>query len=311
VSGRILGVKIDKYVDGDIHDLFPGLDLNERRMKYPQEITFDDGKHVKYLSVAGSVLANNLWENIGWIVSFQDVTEYRRMEEEIARNDKLAAVGKLAAGMAHEIRNPLASMSGSIQLLKNELDLEPVNKQLMEIVIRETDRLNALITDFLIFARPGNIQVELVDITLLIKETLNILKNDPLCHDKIHFEQNLADGIFCNVDPAQIRQLIWNLLKNGLQAITQGGTLKIEGTEINTEQVKGNKGILIRISDNGGGVEKEAMENIFDPFFTTKEMGSGLGLTTAFRIVENHHGRIWCQSEKGVMTTFNILLPSV
>lgn len=307
--GTILEVDPNRYIGVTIDKLFPRIDLGGERSRYPQQITFGEGERQKFLNVSYSVLTDHRDENIGWIISIQDQTAIRRMEEEIKRADKQAAVGKLAAGMAHEIRNPLASMSGSIQLLRNELDLDPVNQHLMDIVVRETDRLNMLITDFLTFAKPLNIEKELVDLRALLSETLGILRNDPVVRNGVVVEEEFNPALFVNADSDQLRQLFWNLLSNALQAMPGGGRLTI-AAEAGDFDVGGGKGVLVQIADTGMGMDEQDRRNIFDPFFTTKEMGSGLGLTTAYRIVENHEGRIWCETKPGAGTTFFVLFPS-
>lgn len=308
---NILGKPAFNYIGKRLNDIFPELELDERESVLPTGITYRTEKRESHLSISSSVLTNDRGQNIGWIVSFQDVTDIRLMEEEIQRNDKLAAVGKMAAGIAHEIRNPLASVSGSIQLLQNELDLDPVNQSLMSIVLRETDRLNALITDFLIFARPGRLEPELVDITSLLNQTLGMLRNDPSCKDGVVIEQNIEQKLFANADSHQLSQLFWNLFKNAIQAMPKGGTILVSAKASNTGELENESGALIEVSDDGEGMDDQILQNMYDPFFTTKEMGTGLGLTTAFRIVENHKGRIWCDTKKGEGTTFRVLIPSV
>lgn len=307
---RILKTVINKYIGSSVKKLFPRLNIESDNQYYPQDITFGHGYERRFLSISNSVLVNEQGQNIGWIISFQDVTEIRRMAEEIKRADKLAAVGKLAAGIAHEIRNPLASMSGSIQLLRNELDLDIVNQQLMDIVVRETDRLNLLITDFLIFARPGKMDPEIFDCTALLLDTLGILSNDPACKEGIQIVKRLHESHFVSADSDQIRQLFWNLFQNALHAMSNGGKLEVSIKKVDSQEFDGNA-ILVSVSDTGSGINEETVNNIFDPFFTTKKMGSGLGLTTAYRIIENHQGRIWCKSTLGVGTTFFVLIPSV
>jgi two-component system sensor histidine kinase PilS (NtrC family) len=308
-AGKILNQSPKSYIGKNIHTLFSQIDLKQEQSRFPSDVSYGTGETARHLSLAQSVLTNERDQNIGWIVSFQDVTDIRRMEEDVKRGEKFAAVGKLAAGIAHEIRNPLASMSGSIQLLKTELDLEPVNQHLMNIVIRETDRLNTLITDFLIFARPGKMEIELVDVTALLNETLGILENDPQSRKTVKIERNLHESLFVNADSDQLRQLFWNLFKNAIQAMPNGGSLVVSAMPNISFRFNG-KGALVKVSDTGEGMDEETANNIFDPFYTTKEMGTGLGLTTAYRIVENHQGRIWCESRQGEGTSFFILLPS-
>lgn len=236
----------------------------------------------------------------GYIGVFQDKTEFREMEERVSQSERLAAIGKVAAGIAHEIRNPLASMSGSIQVLKQKPWMEKESQDLMQIVTRETDRLNNIITRFLSYARPCPINLAQYDVNSLISDTLSILKNSREYNANIktstQFEQN---QLIFKIDSQQIQQVLWNLCLNAIQAMPAGGTLKIS-TSINCSN-KINYA-QIQVSDTGYGIKEEYKDKIFDPFYTTKENGTGLGLATVYRIIQNHKGTIKVKSKanKGI-----------
>ncbi|MBN2033697.1 MAG: PAS domain S-box protein [Deltaproteobacteria bacterium] len=230
----------------------------------------------------------------GRILFFQDMTELRRIEEEMKRVEGLALTGQLAAAIAHEIRNPMASISGSIQMLKESLDMDDVRNRLMDIVLREINRLNSLIGDFLVFARPRQAVIEEFDLNRLIKDSLELFKNSKKWTGGIMLETNFAEPLKIRSDPGQLRQILWNLFHNAVDAMAQGGTLHVSAGII---QSRDNRGALkdmaqITIRDTGAGFSKKALQNLFTPFFTTKEGGSGLGLATVRRIVEGLRGSI-------------------
>jgi signal transduction histidine kinase len=243
------------------------------------------------------------------------------MEEQMKRFDKMAAVGLLAAGMAHEIRNPLASLSGSIQLLKSELLLDQHQQQLMEITMRESERLNALITDFLLFAQPPQTNKMPCEIEQVIEETIELFTHSPSFHEGIRIiRPSLRDHTQVMIDPDQMRQVFWNLLINAGQAMSNGGEIRIvleKGNEVFwgtslpfLTQRTGKEWVKISITDSGKGIPSEEKDKIFEPFFTTKEQGTGLGLSIVHKIIENHNGVIKVESEVGKGSTFTIFLPA-
>jgi two-component system sensor histidine kinase PilS (NtrC family) len=258
------------------------------------------------LSVTSADLRDASGETLGRIVTMQDVTTLRELEQFAKQADRQSAIAQLAAGIAHEIRNPLASMSGSIQLLQSELQLSPVHAHLMDIVVRETDRLNNLINDFLTYARPPQKRDQYADLRDVLEELLGVLVHDPLCQDRIAFQTHLPSSLFCTFDADQFRQLFWNLLINAVQAMEDGaGTLTV-----NARHSLRHPGFIeVDVQDTGCGIDKEDLKSIFDPFFTTKENGTGLGLTIAYRIIENHGGKIFVDSVVGSGTTFHVLIP--
>ena len=242
----------------------------------------------------------------GIIVTFQDITRLIEMEDRMRRQERLASVGSLAAGIAHEIRNPLASLSGSIQMLREELHLHTDSKHLMDIVLRETDRLNMIITEFLDYARPRPFGRERVDLDAILSETLVLFRNGRECHDGIAVRTEMHPGVAVMGDAQRIRQVFWNLLINAAQAIDGRGTITVSAAP-------GEKGlaeeVIIVLADDGAGMPADNLKKIFDPFFTTKTNGTGLGLAIVYRIIEDHGGSISVTSRQGRGTSFTIRLP--
>jgi two-component system sensor histidine kinase PilS (NtrC family) len=250
----------------------------------------------------------------GFICVFEDLTEYQEMQEKFSQAEQLAAVGRFSAGLAHEIRNPLASLSGSIQLLSKGLELKNTHKRLMEIVIRETDRLNGILTDFLNYSQPRKNRKTLVDLTQLIQDVTLLIKNsdDFSSAHRIDFAAT-ADHLVINADEEEIKQVVWNLCINGLQSMEKGGSLKIELNKVASFQTQtfqsDKRGYVFTLEDEGCGISADQLKKIFDPFHTTKDNGIGLGLATVYRIVQQMGGTIDVVSKEGKGTTFSIFLP--
>jgi two-component system sensor histidine kinase PilS (NtrC family) len=230
----------------------------------------------------------------GNILLFQDVTEMKRIEKEIKRIEGLALVGELAAGIAHEIRNPMASISGSIQMLKEEMDTNEVNKRLMGIILREIDRLNHLINDFLKFARQKPFEMRRFHLNELITESLELIKNSGRWKKNIMLKTDLNSNDLMFSDPEQIRQVIWNVLLNAADALPERGFMHITTGRVKGEGPDGIMQDMVEIvfRDSGKGFSEKAMVHMFSPFFTTKEGGSGLGLAMVKQIVEGLKGSI-------------------
>jgi two-component system sensor histidine kinase PilS (NtrC family) len=258
---------------------------------------------------------------MGHTLIFQDITKFKEMEEQMKRIDKMAAVGVLAAGMAHEIRNPLASLSGSIQMLKSDLVLDDSQQHLMEITLRESERLNALITDFLLFAQPPQINRIPWELSKLIEETIDLFIHSPSFREGIHIlPVRCHETVKAMIDPGQMKQVFWNLLLNAAQAMPNGGEISIrveKGKDTLWQrniarpiQGKGKEWVKMIITDSGNGIPPHEKEKIFEPFFTTKEGGTGLGLSIVHKIIENHNGVIKVESEVGKGSTFMIFFPT-
>jgi len=242
----------------------------------------------------------------GTITSFQDLTEFKKMEDQIKQADILATIGGMGAGIAHELRNPLASIKGSIELLAEGLTLDEEQKALMNIVIRESTHLNNVINDFLTYARPRPPKLEPCDINSLIDDTLTMLKNGNDFNHTISIVTDLEDGHkVLSLDANQMKQVFWNLAINACQAMPEGGTLTVK---CQTRNNKPKPCKIIEFRDTGIGIPKEHLTRVFHPFYTTKERGTGLGLCTAYRVIEAHGGKIEVESQPGRGSLFRIHL---
>jgi two-component system sensor histidine kinase PilS (NtrC family) len=276
-----------------------GLDRRSRaRMRY-----VDGQGGERHLGIGAYTLRGAGEEAPGRVVIFQDVTDVVQMERELRRSERLAAVGALSASIAHEIRNPLAAISGSVQLLQRglrELGEEP--RRLMGIVEREIERLDRLIADFLVFARPGPLRAERVSLARVVDETLDAF--EAARPAGVRLERALDPSLAVHADPAQLRQLLWNLVINACQAMPQGGRLRVataapEGPAAQggpsagrTEALEKPAVAEIAVMDQGVGIADDVLERVFDPFFTTKPDGSGLGLAIVHRVVSEHGGSV-------------------
>ena len=232
----------------------------------------------------------------GYLLTFQDVTEMRRLEREGRQRQRLAAVGEMAAGIAHEIRNPLASMRGSIQILRAELRLTEEQADLMDIVLRESDRLNDIIRSFLSYARPQPLAAGPVNLGRLLRDTAVLIRNGPEVLPAHRIDVEAPDnGPIVDGDDAQVRQVVWNLATNGLRAMPDGGRLVLRAT--------GGEGaggmVALEVEDEGIGIPAEQLDTLFQPFRGSFPRGSGLGLAIVHRIVSDHHGEVGIESEVG------------
>ena len=245
-----------------------------------------------YLRFSVSPLDLSMGDQQGCMLIFQDMTDVKKIEEEMKRVEDLALIGELAAAIAHEIRNPMASISGSIQMMKTDLDHNDFNSRLMDIISREIDRLNNLISDFLNFARPKETALKNFNLNDLILESLELFKNSHHWTGNTKVTTVFPGTIEIESDPEQIRQVFWNLFLNACEAMPQGGNLTVS-TDIVEHDVYKNKNMArIVVHDTGPGFDKKALSKIFTPFFTTKERGSGLGLATVKRIINGLKGEV-------------------
>lgn len=242
----------------------------------------------------------------GVVVIFQDLTEVRALEDTARRQDRLAAVGRMAAGIAHEIRNPLASISGSVQVLRAEANGDPAQIELMDIVLRESERLNRIITDYLTYARPRTAAPCETDVRPLLRETLALTRFSPEFTDTHTLEERLPDEPL-NVmgEPDRLRQVFSNLVRNALQAMPDGGQLQVEASRLASGRAR------LTFTDSGCGMNARQVERLFEPFQSTKPAGTGLGLPIVYQIVRDHNGTINVQSREGAGTTIAIELPAV
>jgi len=227
------------------------------------------------------------------------------MEDKIKRVEKMAAVGEMAAGLAHEIKNPLASLAGSIQLLTEDFQGNPVNERLMQIVLRETKRLNDLVGSFLLFAKPQTGKKQAVKLDNALSDILFLFKRELTLRPKIEIKKIIYPDLWIEMDPGHLHQVLWNLLMNAAEAIQDSGHIEVHLFPMNPKQV------CIEITDNGCGMSRELMQSIFTPFFTTKAKGTGLGLSIVHRILDTYDGSLDVESEINMGTTFSLKLKLV
>ena len=249
----------------------------------------------------------------GWVVALlssflaeqaaRSRRELRDMEARVGRVEKLAAVGEMAAGLAHEIRNPLAALSGAIQLMQDELRCDPDQERLMRIILREADRLGALVSNFLLYARPPAGRPVAVDLERALAETLELFAKTDTVHGRVVFRLEAQPEIWAEIDPGHLRQVLWNLLTNAAEAIVGPGEIRVALLPAGPWQA------CLKVADSGQGMAPETLRAMFDPFFSTKPSGTGLGLSIVQRILDACGCRLDVGSEPGRGTIFTILLP--
>jgi two-component system sensor histidine kinase PilS (NtrC family) len=251
------------------------------------------------------VSALNLPERaaLGFVYAFDDLTEIRRLEREVRVQDRLAAVGRLAAAIAHEIRNPLTSIAGSVNMLSNVPEMNEDHRRLLDIVTRESQRLNAIITDFLAYSRTKQYHFDKVNMIPLIEDTLTLLEHR-LSAEKtgiaIERRFNVEEALVL-ADGDRLKQVFWNVCENAVRAMKGGGSLTV-GVDFQKDDCQ------ISIADTGTGMTPQQVEKIFEPFQSNFEGGTGLGLALVYQIVQAHEGKIWARSKPGQGTTFILRL---
>ncbi len=258
----------------------------------------------RFLGFGVSPLMDQSSKMLGYIISFQDLTALRRLEEELRVRNQMAAIGRMAAGIAHEIRNPLTSMRGSVEIMRSRPDLSKTDERLLDIIIRESDRLNRFVGDFLQLARPANKDREPVNLASLLQDSVTLLRNSTEVREKHKVVLDLkANDLPILGNENQLRQVFWNLAQNALRAMPGGGTLMIEARR--TDEGGGQ----IVFQDDGIGMDDEELKLLFQPFNSSFPGGIGLGLSISFQIIEDHNGRISVESRKGRGTRVTIHLP--
>ena len=268
--------------------------------------------HLKPIGLTTALVQDEGGRTGGVVVNFQDLTEVKRMEQLVRRADRLAAVGEMSAGIAHEIRNPLASISGAVEVLKETTSLAGENEKLMNLIIQESDRLNNIIGEFLNFARLKSATTTRVHLNTVVEDILSLINNHPKKHDKISIVNELgSDHISVEFDEDQLKQLLLNLMINSLEAMPEGGILHIGRWSGNGNRPlrDENECVRIFIYDTGVGIDEAVRDRIFEPFVSTKKDGTGLGLSIVQRILECNGGNIEIESDKDNHVRFVISLP--
>lgn len=298
----VLGRDPESVLPSSLRKFFAASELNKSIQEVELECEFQTGRIVP-VSVSASSIVNEEGQFVGQVLIMRDLGEVRRLQEEIRRKEKLAALGGLAAGVAHEIRNPLSSIKGIASYFRAKFDEESDDKEAAGVMIREVDRLNRVITELLDFARPPQINRRMVNLNDLINHSLRLLYQEALSKKVSIDFHNSESPIMIQVDPDRLSQCLLNLCLNALQAMTNGGRLAIAAFCAEDSRIR------IDVKDTGHGIRPEHMGMIFNPYFTTKTKGTGLGLAIVYKIVEAHGGFISVRSNPGKETVFSITLP--
>lgn len=327
---RITGMRVEAARGTRLLDVLPGIEsvLSGENLSARRRARFRferSGGEERFLGVAISDLQSAGASGTGCVVIFQDVTEVVRLEGELERNARLAGIGELSASIAHEIRNPLAAISGSVEMLRAVMPTDAAGAdggRLMDIVIREIERLNQLITDFLQYARPAPPKKEPLDLGELVVGVAEVF--GAALEPAVLLEVDVTSGARIDGDTQQLQQLLWNLLGNARQALHGTGRIGLrvsievrsgpaqpqEGLAADRNTLEGAARVVeLVVSDTGGGISREVLDRVFDPFFTTRSEGTGLGLAVVHRIVQNHEGTVQVDSRQGSETRFIVRFP--
>jgi two-component system sensor histidine kinase PilS (NtrC family) len=293
---EITGYRMDEALKLTIWEMFPGMSRKANPGQFEISTTRKDGINLNLRFLVSPVMIEK--NTAGYVWNFDDVTELRLLERQMRQKEQMAAIGAMSAGIAHEIRNPLASIAGSFNLLQSDLKLSTDQRQLVEIITRETERLNRTITNFLGYARPISPNRREVDLKGLISETVQLMRNSPELKQAHRIETSLRP-VRVSADESMMRQVFYNLASNAFKAMPDGGTLSIS-----LEGRNGNA--LIEFEDTGVGLGEEELKRLFVPFNSKFRNGTGLGLPIVYQIITAHNGTISVQSRKGIGTTFII-----
>jgi two-component system sensor histidine kinase PilS (NtrC family) len=304
-GAEILDLSFPALAGRPVESVFPGIavdgrpDLSQPRREMAWRDPAGDGK---FLGFSVAPLSRN-GETVGYVYNFQDVTQLKRLEQELQLKDRMAALGRMAAAIAHEIRNPLASIAGSVKLFSGMTTMSHDQQRLIGIVLKESERLNRIITDFLLYAREKTFQFSPVNVVEILEETLTLLENHPRIDPRFRIEKRLPrEAVWASLDTDRMRQVFWNLGDNALKAMPSGGVLTAELFAAGDDQIE----ILFR--DTGVGLTRQQAEKIFEPFQSDFEGGTGLGLAIAYQIIQAHRGTIRAESS-GKGCVFRIELP--
>ncbi len=302
-SSKVLGKKADEILPKQLWSLIDELQTKKGIIEKEIDCPLEDGKMIP-LEVSASSLEGDNGASLGDVILFRDLTEVHNLKREIETNQRLASLGRLAAGIAHEIRNPLSSIKGFATYFRERYKEVPEDQRTAQIMIQEVERLNRVIGQLLEFARPMTIQKKLTSIQAMIQHSLKMIEREAQAKN-VKISTRLSPEIKnVSIDPDRINQVLLNLYLNSIEAMEDGGTLSVQlSWDENSQRTK------IAISDTGVGIKKEDLVHIFDPYFTTRQSGTGLGLAIVHKIVESHRGEVRVESESGKGTTVTIFLP--
>ncbi|MBI4460927.1 MAG: hypothetical protein HY648_12835 [Acidobacteria bacterium] len=287
-GAEILDCAADSVLRRPIEGIFPGIapqgqpDLANPRLEIPRRGSADEEK---FLGVSVAPLTRNR-ETVGFVYNFQDLTQLKQLEREVRLKDRMVALGRMAAAIAHEIRNPLASIAGSVKLFSGMASLQADQQRLIQIVLKESERLNGIITDFLLYSREKTYRFEVMNVVEVLSETLALLENHPRFGEQHRIERHFPpEPVMAKLDANRMRQVFWNLGDNALKAMPDGGTLSVQVI---------SRGVWLEIlfRDTGIGLTPQQAEKIFEPFQSDFVEGTGLGLAIVYQIVQAHNGTV-------------------
>jgi two-component system sensor histidine kinase PilS (NtrC family) len=307
-AARLLGAELARARGRSLHDLLGWAELRpgdleiavqgRRSLRLAREANLAGRRASLEVEVSRMLGA----DHPGWLFLLEDVTELRELEAEVRLKERMAAIGEMAAGIAHEIRNPLASISGSVQMLEKSLDLPGEQGRLMRIVLKESSRLDKTIREFLDFARPREARPRTIDLTEIARETIQLLQNSAEVGARHELRPPTRTPVLAHADPDQVRQVAWNLCRNALKAMPEGGSLEVS--------VHGEGGeAVLTVADTGVGMSAAMRARAFQPLVSEFPGGMGLGLAIVYRIVKDHGGRISIDSAPGRGTRVEVRLP--
>jgi two-component system sensor histidine kinase PilS (NtrC family) len=312
---EISGFTFGEVFDRSVEEIFPGVsdvlspagsEERKRQRKRLEILVRKKSGADMVLGISDSPLVEQ-GVKIGSILIFQDLTPFKEMEREGEKNKQLAFIGQMAAGLAHELRTPLQSLSGSIQILRRDLRLAPSDERLMQVILRAKDQMEGLVRNFLLMARSNLGRRAETDVGELVKDVIESLAVGSEWNPRVELREDLGQDLRVMGDPAELRQVLWNLMINAIQSMPEGGTLSV------TARPDGDNGearaVRVEIGDTGPGIDPVHIEKIWEPFYTTREKGSGLGLAIVRRIVESHGGAVEVQSEAMRGSRFRVRLP--
>jgi len=299
-----LGQKLTRHIPR-LGDVLAKAGAQGRVLRGEVDAIRSDGVE-RRLGLSATPLSDHSGNVTGRVIHFQDLTDLRQMEQAVARAERLAGIGRLAANIAHEIRNPLASISGSVEVLRRLPGADPETRNLVDIAVREVDRVNALITSLLDYARPRSEERQQLDLGELISDIAKIFEQERRAKD-VQLQVHGQPGVVVEAASGQMHQVLWNLLRNAVEAMPEGGTVYLAVGLKGTDPPQA----ILMVRDTGIGIATSDLDHIFEPFFSRKPDGTGLGLATTARIVEDHKGSIEVKSQLGRGTTFTIRLPAL
>ncbi len=310
----ILGIKHDEFIGKDIRDIFNDFERIDGN-SFRTEIEYERDGNAIYIGIVTTRLFDSSHNTIGKLINLQDLTGIKRLESIVRMKQKLATIGELSAVVAHEIRNPLSSIINSIEILNEDIKAEGDSKRLIDILLKESNRLNRKLSEFLEYTRLKKPQKEITDISALVDEVLFLFKNSVKGNAKLIFEKT-DEQCYISVDAEQIKEVLWNLLKNSLESVDKDGIIRVgisresrvPADTANTSSEE-RKYLCLKVQDNGKGIDKDRLSYIFKPFLTGKKEGFGIGLAVVNSIIDMHDGWIEVDTQINTGTSFSIFLP--